>query len=121
MNAPDPERDAAELDDIAHVPDDVLSDQVAARGLCLWEITHGDPPMWSGEGTPDRWLAARLCAGCPVRRECLEFELRTAGAETVGVWGGLSEDDRRALHAIWLARAGRTPNKGDEHEGGPQT
>jgi WhiB family redox-sensing transcriptional regulator len=44
-------------------------------------------------------LAARLCAGCPVRRECLEFELRTAGADTVGVWGGLSEDDREAIYA----------------------
>ena len=89
------------------MPDEVLSDLVARRGLCLWEITSGDPPAWSGQGPPDRELAARLCAGCPVRRECLEFELRTAGADTVGVWGGLSEDDRRALHAIWSVRAAR--------------
>jgi WhiB family redox-sensing transcriptional regulator len=101
------ERAAAELDALARVPTEVLARLVAARGLCLWEIAHGDPPEWTGEGTPDRELAARLCAGCPVRRECLEFELRTAGAETVGVWGGLSEDDRRALHAVWRARAAR--------------
>jgi WhiB family redox-sensing transcriptional regulator len=101
------ERDAAELDDLASVPSDVLAELVARYGLCLWEITSGDPPAWSGQGPPDRELAARLCAGCPVRRECLEFELRTAGADTVGVWGGLDEDDRRALHAIWAARAGR--------------
>lgn len=107
MNADerDREREAAELDDVAAVPDDVLARLVAGQGLCLWEITHGDPPTWTGDGSPDRELAARMCAGCPVRRECLELELRTAGARTVGVWGGLSEDDRRALHTVWRVRA----------------
>jgi WhiB family redox-sensing transcriptional regulator len=102
-------QEAAELDALAAVPEAVLADQVAEHGLCLWDITYGDPPLWNGDGPPDRALAARLCAGCPVRRECLEFELRLGGAETVGVWGGLSEDDRRALHAVWQARAGRGP------------
>jgi len=118
------EQTAAELDALARVPDEVLSQQVTAHGLCLWEITHGDPPEWTGEGSPDRELAARLCAGCPVRRECLEFELRTAGAQTVGVWGGLSEDDRRALHAVWQARAGRPDDEDEtsdeESKGGEQ-
>lgn len=118
------EQTAAELDALARVPGEVLSQLVAAHGLCLWEVTHGDPPDWTGEGTPDRELAARLCAGCPVRRECLEFELRTAGAQTVGVWGGLSEDDRRALHAVWQARAGRIDEdetSGEQPEGGERT
>ncbi len=116
------EQDAAELDDLAPVPTEVLSELVVRYGACLWEITSGDPPAWSGNGPPDRELALRLCAGCPVRRECLEFELRTAGADTVGVWGGLNEDDRRALHAIWAARAGRPPapddttTRHDEHD-----
>jgi WhiB family transcriptional regulator, redox-sensing transcriptional regulator len=101
------EQEAAGLDSLAAVPDEVLADQVAERGLCLWDITYGDPPIWDGDGPPDRELAARLCANCPVRRECLEFELRLGGAHTVGVWGGLSEDDRRALHAVWQARAAR--------------
>jgi WhiB family redox-sensing transcriptional regulator len=108
------EQQAADLDDLARVPDEVLSELVARRGLCLWEITSGDPPAWSGQGPPDRELAARLCAGCPVRLECLEFELRTAGADTVGVWGGLSEDDRRALRAIWSVRAARRQPRPDE-------
>ena len=117
------EQQAAELDSLARVPDEVLADLVARRGLCLWEITSGDPPAWSGQGPPDRELAARLCAGCPVRRECLEFELRTAGAKTVGVWGGLDEDDRRALHAFWSVRAARGPRPAQtdnesEQEGG---
>jgi WhiB family transcriptional regulator, redox-sensing transcriptional regulator len=96
--------DPAELDRLAGVSDEVLSEQVAEHGRCMWEISSGDPPGWSGQGTADRELAARLCAGCPVRAECLEFELRTAGADTVGVWGGLAEDDRRALYVTWLAR-----------------
>lgn len=118
------ERDAAELDALAGVSDAVLERQVAAHGLCLWEITNGDPPEWTGQDTPDRELAARLCAGCPVRRECLEYELRTAGADTVGVWGGLTEDDRRALHIVWRARAGRTvtdPSDEDERDEGGET
>jgi WhiB family redox-sensing transcriptional regulator len=110
------ERAAAELDPLAHVPDDLLSRLVAAHGLCLGEITHGDPPMWTGEDKPDRELATRLCAGCPVRRECLEFELRTGGEESAGVWGGLSEDDRRALHQVWRARRARREEKGGERD-----
>lgn len=96
--------DLAVLDSLAEVTDEVLSALVADHGQCLWEISTGDPPGWSGEGTPDRDLAAQLCAGCPVRAECLELELRTAGADTVGVWGGLAEDDRRALYLTWVAR-----------------
>jgi WhiB family redox-sensing transcriptional regulator len=39
--------------------------------------------------------AKNVCAGCPVRRECLQFALATRQA--YGVWGGLelTESDRR--------------------------
>jgi WhiB family transcriptional regulator, redox-sensing transcriptional regulator len=93
-----------ELDELAAVPTDVLAAWVTDRGRCLWESTFGDPPEWTGEDEPDRELATRMCAGCPVRAECLELELRVGGAETVGVWGALNEDDRRALHAVWVRR-----------------
>ncbi len=39
--------------------------------------------------------AKAICAGCPARRECLAYALGTAQA--FGVWGGLNEDERRAL------------------------
>jgi WhiB family redox-sensing transcriptional regulator len=45
-----------------------------------------------------------MCGGCPVRDACLELELRTAGRHTVGVWGGLTDDDRRALYTHWVQR-----------------
>jgi WhiB family redox-sensing transcriptional regulator len=95
---------AAELDDLAAAPTEVLTDWVAARGRCLWETTFGEPPDWLAVGDPDQELANRLCAGCPVRAECLELELRIAGETTVGVWGGLNVDDRLALLKVWRAR-----------------
>jgi WhiB family redox-sensing transcriptional regulator len=95
---------ATELDELKAVPTEVLASWVTDRGRCLWETTFGEPPEWTGEDEPDRELATRLCAGCPVRTECLELELRVAGEETVGVWGALNRDDRLALHKVWSCR-----------------
>ena len=39
--------------------------------------------------------ALALCAVCPVRIECLEFSLRTRQLD--GIWGGLTEEQRRSL------------------------
>ena len=39
--------------------------------------------------------AKSVCRRCPVRDECLQFALETG--QDAGVWGGLSEDERRAL------------------------
>ena len=102
--SPDFERRAAELDGFSHIPTELLLDLVEQGGTCWWEVMSGDPPSIADEAMPDRALAARMCAGCPVQRECLELELRTAGAETAGVWGGLCEVDRRALHTARRAR-----------------
>ena len=101
----------ARLDLLRSLPLDALTDVVTQNGRCLWEFTEGDPPDVSGSAEPDRELAARLCADCPVRDECLELEFRSAGAETVGVWGALSEEDRRALYPMWRAR--REAERGD--------
>jgi hypothetical protein len=40
--------------------------------------------------------AKELCGWCPVRRECLDFALENVLKE--GVWGGLTEAERRPLH-----------------------
>ena len=39
--------------------------------------------------------AKRVCRGCGVRDQCLNWALETG--QDHGVWGGLSEDERRAL------------------------
>ncbi|EMD28841.1 hypothetical protein C791_7618 [Amycolatopsis azurea DSM 43854] len=36
----------------------------------------------------------------------MELDLRTAGENTVGVWGALPDTDRRALFPVWLRRRG---------------
>lgn len=47
--------------------------------------------------------AKQVCAGCPVRTSCLEWAL--AGGQEAGVWGGTSEDERRALRRMRQASA----------------
>ena len=117
--SPDFVHRAAELDGLADVPTELLLDLVEEGGTCWWEVVSGDPPSTDAdEAMPDRALAARMCAGCPVQRECLELELRTAGAETTGVWGALCEVDRRALHTVWRARRARAVRSTDTDGGG---
>ena len=39
--------------------------------------------------------AKELCADCEVKSECLEFALK--GDEKFGIWGGLTERERKRL------------------------
>ena len=39
--------------------------------------------------------AKKVCGSCPVRQECLAWAVRTG--QRYGVWGGLSQDERREL------------------------
>lgn len=47
----------------------------------------------------DDWQTARaakrVCASCPVRADCLDYAVRNVVPH--GVWGGLSERERRRL------------------------
>lgn len=59
-----------------------------------------DPELFFPVGSTGRALdqieqAKAVCRGCPVLSECLEWALETN--EDAGVWGGMSEDERRAL------------------------
>ncbi|MGO9385684.1 MAG: WhiB family transcriptional regulator [Mycobacterium sp.] len=48
---------------------------------------HADEPdLWFAEAPADLERAKALCAGCPIRRECLATALERA--EPWGVWGG---------------------------------
>ncbi|MGH9155841.1 MAG: WhiB family transcriptional regulator [Acidimicrobiales bacterium] len=49
----------------------------------------------TGDGEDAAAPAKAICATCPVRAACLEWALDTRQEE--GVWGGLSETDRRRL------------------------
>ncbi|WP_370132653.1 WhiB family transcriptional regulator [Streptacidiphilus sp. EB103A] len=54
----------------------------------------GDPEELFGEGSVQNRAKAR-CAGCPVSTECLAHALD--GRVEFGVWGGMTERERRAL------------------------
>lgn len=95
---------AARLDDLEGVPIGTLFDLVTREGACMWIDVGTEEPTRTGDKATDRELAANICAGCPVADECLELEFRTAGLTTLGVWGALAEDDRRAAYLAWLRR-----------------
>ena len=97
----------------------MLGEIVMRDGACVWAYTDEEPPQLTGNDLTDRQLALWLCAHCPVQDECLELELRTAGEDTAGVWGGLNEDDRRALYPHWRQRGERAEPM-DDPEGGQQ-
>lgn len=54
-----------------------------------------DPDLFFPERGASTREAKEVCKGCVVRGECLEFAL--ANGEKFGIWGGLSERERRRL------------------------
>jgi WhiB family redox-sensing transcriptional regulator len=79
-----------------------------AAGACL----AADPdlffPLGAGSASvPDTSRALRICGECPVKRECLEFAMRTREAE--GIWGGTTPEERvRVLRSRAVTRPATT-------------
>ena len=61
------------------------------RSLCA----QTDPEAFFPEKGGSTREAKKVCVGCEVRAECLEYAL--ANDERFGIWGGLSERERRKL------------------------
>jgi WhiB family redox-sensing transcriptional regulator len=72
-------------------PVPVTSDQWQDRALCA----QTDPEAFFPEKGGSTREAKKICLGCEVRAECLEYAL--AHDERFGIWGGLSERERRRL------------------------
>jgi len=81
----------------------------AGRPACA---TAG-PDLFFGPDGAEQWrvrlrreaLAKAVCAGCAVRRQCVDFALSRGARD--GVWGGLGEDELRALQrGAWHNSAG---------------
>ena len=49
--------------------------------------------------------ARQVCAACPVRQPCLDYAI--TNRITYGIWGGLTERERRALRSRWVRAARR--------------
>ena len=61
------------------------------RALCA----QTDPEAFSPEKGGSTREAKKICTGCEVKAECLEYAL--ANDERFGIWGGLSERERRRI------------------------
>lgn len=79
-----------------------------------WGLAHDPATAWMSwavcqEVDPEAFFpekggsprdAKRICAGCPVRGECLDYALEHG---LIGVWGGTTETERREMR--WARRA----------------
>lgn len=54
-----------------------------------------DPEIFHPGEEDDPSPAKEICAACPVREACLEYALTVR--EKFGVWGGLTERERRRV------------------------
>jgi WhiB family transcriptional regulator, redox-sensing transcriptional regulator len=54
-----------------------------------------DPDLFFPERGASTREAKEVCRGCVVRLDCLEYALDNA--EKFGIWGGMSERERRRL------------------------
>ena len=54
-----------------------------------------DPDLFFPERGASTREAKEVCRGCVVREECLEYAL--SNGEKFGLWGGMSERERRRL------------------------
>jgi WhiB family redox-sensing transcriptional regulator len=78
--------------DIALVPlSDVEELDWQERALCA----QTDPEAFFPEKGGSTREAKKVCLSCEVRVECLEYAL--SQDERFGIWGGLSERERRRL------------------------
>ena len=68
-------------------------------GQLAWQTdalcSQTDPEAFFPEKGGSTRDAKRICEGCDVRAQCLEYALEND--ERFGIWGGLSERERRKL------------------------
>lgn len=62
-----------------------------------------DPDLFFPERGASTREAKEVCRGCVVQADCLEFALRNG--EKFGIWGGLSERERRRIRRQRAAAA----------------
>ena len=64
-----------------------------------------DPDLWFDGGKVQPGSIAidpyKICASCPVIKECLTDSIETEGSSGFGIRGGMSANDRRALVRGW--------------------
>ena len=93
----------------AQVPDNWFIDPILLGVAGAYSDFEEDPLSWHADALcaqtdPEAFFpekggstrdAKRICTGCNVKAQCLEYAL--ANDERFGIWGGLSERERRKL------------------------
>ena len=73
------------------------ADDAGDDGLLAWQdkalCAQTDPEAFFPEKGGSTREAKRICVSCEVKQECLEYALMQD--ERFGIWGGLSERERR--------------------------
>ncbi|MFC0582035.1 WhiB family transcriptional regulator [Micrococcoides hystricis] len=88
----------AQMDDASSLLDSIWS-PTDVEGELAWQVdalcAQTDPEAFFPEKGGSTRDAKKVCAACTVREECLEYALEKD--ERFGIWGGLSERERRRL------------------------
>ncbi|MFJ4846728.1 MULTISPECIES: WhiB family transcriptional regulator [unclassified Streptomyces] len=62
----------------------------------------------SGPGAAQEERAKAVCERCPVEEQCLQWALDSG--QNPGIWGGTTEDDRRAIRRRRALRRSHSPS-----------
>jgi WhiB family redox-sensing transcriptional regulator len=90
---------------------DILLGQAADRAWQRQANCMGvDPDLFFPERGASTREAKEVCRGCVVQEDCLEYAL--VHSEKFGIWGGLSERERRRI------RRSRAVGRGGDAVGG---
>jgi len=77
----------------------VLADLLDAAPERTWQRQANcmgvDPDLFFPERGASTREAKEVCRGCVVREDCLEYAI--TNSEKFGIWGGLSERERRRI------------------------
>jgi WhiB family redox-sensing transcriptional regulator len=88
----------------------VAAHRATGKGERRWQENANclgvDPDLFFPERGASTREAKEVCRGCVVRMECLEYAL--VNGEKFGIWGGMSERERRRLRRQ-RAQAARRP------------
>src|SRR6516162_9254905 len=80
------------------VPVDIIT-TLYGRQERSWQLQANcmgvDPDLFFPERGASTREAKEVCRGCVVREDCLEYAL--ANGEKFGIWGGMSERERRRI------------------------
>ena len=77
----------------------------AARWRELAACRGADLDLFFPERGESADSARRICAACPVRQSCLDYAITNRIVH--GIWGGLTERERRALRSRWVRTSWR--------------